>query len=173
MKIFVKKFQDIIVKLFMKTKSYLTGQTLFILIISFIILWLSIFHHYHILVEYFTFLDEDDKPVLVTISIIFPFVFILLDRKRYKINLQEKKRIFQITVHTVQDLLQNSSSRLQNLILDLEEHNIDEAIVRSGKECLYENTKILKVLSEIDEENVSKKYDNYFSTFISKGSNKV
>lgn len=157
----------------MKMKNYLTGQTLFLLIISFIILWLSLFHHYHIIVEYFKILDEDDKPVLITISIIVPFVLILLDRKRYKIHLQEKKRIFQLTVHTVQDLLQNSSSSLQNLIFDLEENNIDEAIVKSGKECLDENIRILRILSEINDENVSKKYVNGISTFILKDSNKA
>ena len=65
-----------------------------------------------------------------------------------------KIEMFNATIRTVQDVLQNSYSSLQLLILDMKDENVDPVIVHKTEKNLEEMHKAIKTLAGIDPENI-------------------
>jgi hypothetical protein len=81
-------------------------------------------------------------------------------------SLSEKTELFEMTIHTVQDILQKSSSRLQNIILDMEEQKISEHLTKKTQKCLDENIRLIQLLSKFDPDDMSNHYDKNLSSLI-------
>lgn len=65
-----------------------------------------------------------------------------------------KIEMFNATIRTVQDILQNSYSSMQLLILDMKDENADSEIIRKAERNLEEMHKAIKTLAEINPENI-------------------
>jgi alcohol dehydrogenase YqhD (iron-dependent ADH family) len=65
-----------------------------------------------------------------------------------------KIEMFNATIRTVQDILQNSYSAMQLLILDMKDESIDTGIIHKAEKNLEEMHKAIKTLAGIDPQNI-------------------
>ncbi|MDQ7818352.1 MAG: hypothetical protein RDU14_15095 [Melioribacteraceae bacterium] len=119
----------------------------------------------------FVYFIETNNPILVmslSLLISFTLAFVLFNRTKNKKLLKEKEDLFKITIHTVQDILQKSSARIQNIILDLEENNVESHIINETKACLDENIQLINILGTLDVREIHKHYDENLSSLVFK-----
>ena len=104
--------------------------------------------------ELFRYLVDTKYYWLVpTFTIIFiGFLLFYISMRKKVVN--GKIEMFNATIRTVQDVLQNSYSSLQLLILDMKDENVDPVIVHKTEKNLEEMHKAIKTLAGIDPENI-------------------
>lgn len=134
----------------MKVKDIVSPSTVFFSIIFFTIIFLNLILDIRPVVDYFNLLEQSKLLVLVPLSLLVPVGLFLFDRVRYKRMVDEKVELFQTTVRTVQDIVQDSHARTQMLIVEMEEAKVDKEIVNSATEIFDRSTTLLNGLYNID-----------------------
>ena len=131
----------------------LTSKKSILIILSIIIsfaLIVNIFLGMHPILDFFQYLANKNFIWLV------PFLLVLfLGIWQYEINTKkkvskERTEIFNATMRTIQDLLQNSASSMQLLILDMKDAGVhNEIIDRAGKN-IDELKTVINTLASVD-----------------------
>ena len=131
----------------------LTSKKSILIILSIIIsfaLIVNIFLGMHPILDFFQYLAYKNFIWLV------PFLLVLfLGIWQYEINTKkkvskERTEIFNATMRTIQDLLQNSASSMQLLILDMKDAGVhNEIIDRAGKN-IDELKTVINTLASVD-----------------------
>lgn len=80
--------------------------------------------------------------------IIMGMLLIYISMRKKIVN--ERVEIFNATIRTVLDILQNSSSSMQLLILDMKDESVDEQIIRKAEKNVEELRKVITALAAID-----------------------
>ncbi len=69
----------------------------------------------------------------------------------------ERIEIFNATIRTIQDILQNSASSMQLLILDMREIEIHEEIINKAEKNMDELKAVIKTLAAVDPKSIQLK----------------
>ena len=85
-------------------------------------------------------------------------VGVWLYNKRMKNKIiNERVGIFNATIRTIQDILQNSTSSMQLLILDMKEEGIHEGMIHKAEKNIEELKKVINTLASVDPKNIELK----------------
>jgi hypothetical protein len=135
----------------MKVKKYISLSTMLLTTSLFIILLLNVF----IIVHPIEFISKN-LWLGIPLSITFPVGLLYLDRVRYMRVNAEKIKLFQTVIHTVQDISQKSSARMQNIMLDMEEQNVSSSLKKEMNDTFDEKVKLMQLLSDLNLEELLK-----------------
>ncbi|HUX92615.1 MAG TPA: hypothetical protein VMV36_02330 [Ignavibacteriaceae bacterium] len=92
-------------------------------------------------------------PLLI--SILFGFWLYSRSMKRKISN--ERIEIFNATIRTIQDILQNSASSMQLLILDMKDVEVHEEIIIKAEKNMDELKSVIKTLASVDPKTIQLK----------------
>lgn len=152
----------------MKLIKYISPSTVIFSTLFFFILLFSIFF----IIRPFSNLEQVYFWWGIPLSVLLIFGLLLFDKAQYKKVSKEKIKLFQGTIHTVQDILQRSSSRMQNIILDMEEQKVSNSLQKEMHDCFNENVKSIQVLSSLNLEDLLKSSNKHLSSFLLKDKGK-
>ncbi|MCX6168681.1 MAG: hypothetical protein NTX65_05055 [Ignavibacteriales bacterium] len=147
-----------------KVIDYISLSTVIFSILFFLILFLNIFFIIRPIGDYF----NDHSWWWIPLSVVLPLGLLLVDRARYKRVNEEIFKLFQTTILTVQDVLQKSSSRIQNIMLDMEEQNVRASLLKEMDDTFNENVRLIQVLSSLNLEDLLKNSNKHLSSFLLK-----
>lgn len=154
----------------MKISNNFIVTLIIILSTLLVVTTINLFISFRPLLDYVYYIEKQHPlPILLSSIIISTILtFVLIDRKKNNRSRIEKTKMFVVIIHTVQDIMQKSSSRLQNVLLDMEEFQVNKKLIDDVKECLDENIKLIYLLSELDPEQISKQYDKNLESLVLK-----
>lgn len=69
----------------------------------------------------------------------------------------ERIEIFNATIRTIQDILQNSASSMQLLILDMKDVEVHEEIIIKAEKNMEELKSVIKTLASVDPKTIQLK----------------
>ncbi len=67
---------------------------------------------------------------------------------------EERRQIFIATMRTIQDILQNSASSMQLLILDMKDAGVHEEIIQKAEKNIDEMKSVISTLSAVDPNSI-------------------
>ncbi len=79
------------------------------------------------------------------------------NRSMRKKIIKERIDIFNATIRTIQDILHNSASSIQLLILDMKDDGVSEEIILKAEKNIEELKKVIQTLSAVDPQTIELK----------------
>ncbi|MCL4550823.1 MAG: hypothetical protein M1495_19900 [Bacteroidetes bacterium] len=140
-------------KLFKKSSAVLIIISIAVLITLFLNLVLDIYP----VLSFFKYMENKKIYWTIPTTVIILLVVWLLHRMMKKEITNERIEIFTATIRTMQDILQNSTSSMQLLVLDMKDENVNEGIVMKAEKNIDELKKVIKALSSVDPETIELK----------------
>ncbi|MCL6100854.1 MAG: hypothetical protein M1391_20025 [Bacteroidetes bacterium] len=140
-------------KLFKKSSAVLIIISIVVLITLFLNLVLDIYP----VLSFFKYMENKKIYWTIPTTVIILLVVWLLHRMMKKEITNERIEIFTATIRTMQDILQNSTSSMQLLVLDMKDENVNEGIVMKAEKNIDELKKVIKALSSVDPETIELK----------------
>lgn len=134
----------------MRIKDIISPSTITFTIILVVLLTMNLIGGIRPVVSYFHLIEETEYYFLIPISVLLPLGLFMFDRVRYKKLVNEKVQLFKTTVSTVQDIIQNSNSQMQMLILEMEEAELDKALVDRANDIFNKSNFLLNKLYNLD-----------------------
>ncbi|MFA7421097.1 MAG: hypothetical protein WCZ90_15555 [Melioribacteraceae bacterium] len=107
--------------------------------------------------SFLKFMESEKYYWTIPITVLFLCGFWLFDRYMRRKIINERVEIFNATIRTVQDILQNSTSSLQLLILDMKDEGVREEIIMSAEKNIEEFKKVVSALAAIDPKTIELK----------------
>jgi hypothetical protein len=133
-------------------------------IIVLLVLFLNIVLGKHPILDLFKYLESGKYYWTIPVTVLFLCGLFLFDRSMRRLIINERVEIFNATIRTLQDILQNSSSSMQLLILDMKDENVHEEIIMKAEKNLAELKKVINAFSLVDPSNIElKKLNRYLS----------
>lgn len=98
-------------------------------------------------------------------------LLVLLILWQHNINVKkkisnEREEIFGATIRTIQDILQNSTSSMQLLILDMKDKGIHDEIIIRAEKNIFELKKAISTLVSVDPKSIKLKELNHNMSII-------
>ena len=121
-----------------------------ILIVVLFIFSYNIFKGRHPVLDFFQFLEARDYLWLFPLIAAVLLSFWYHDRSIKKKIINERIETYKATIRTIQDILQNSSSSMQLLILDMKESSVNEEIILRAEKNIEELRTVISTLSTVD-----------------------
>ena len=134
----------------MNFRYFISPGTVIIFSLILLNVILNLFFEIRPIIEFFHYLENSNFLIGIPLSFSIPLFFLYIDRQRQKKILEEKMNLFKTTIHTIQDINNNFVSRKQLLLMDLEENNVDEKIIKEANNIVKETQELVKMLSKID-----------------------
>ena len=130
---------------------------LIFLAITVLMLYLNIALGIYPVLSFLKFMESEKYYWTITLAFLFLCGFWLFDRYMRKKIVNERVEIFNATIRTVQDILQNSTSSLQLLILDMKDEGVSEEIIMNAEKNIDEFKKVVNALAAIDPKTIELK----------------
>jgi hypothetical protein len=135
-------------------------------IVVLLILFLNYVLGVYPILDLIKYLEGKKNYWLVPSATLLIFGIWLFDRSMRKKIINERIEVFNAIMRTVQDILHNSSSSIQLLIMDMKDEHIDEEIIRKAENNMEELKAIIKTLSSIDPKTIELKELNETMSII-------
>ncbi len=103
--------------------------------------------------------------IIPTTSLLLFGIWLYNDRMRRKV-INERIEVFKAIMRTVQDILHNSSSSIQLLIMDMKDEGVDEEIIMKAENNMEELKTVIKTLASIDPKTIELKELNQTMSII-------
>ena len=133
-------------KLFNHNSTLLILFAIFVLLILIVNLSLNIYPF----LDFLKYLENKKYYWTIPVMVLFLSGIWLFDRRMRRKIINERVEIFNATIRTIQDLLQNSSSSMQLLILDMKDEGINEELISRVEKNLAELSSVINALTSID-----------------------
>ena len=136
------------------------GNIRLIVVFSIILLFIivvNIFFGKHPILDFFQFLINKDYFWLVPLFIALTFGFWQRELNVKKKIGKERREIYTATMRTIQDLLQNSASSMQLLILDMKDTGVHDDIIQRAEKNIDELKSVITTLASIDPMSIQLK----------------
>jgi hypothetical protein len=133
-------------KLFNYNSTWLILFAIFVLLILIVNLSLNIYPF----LDFLKYLENKKYYWTIPVMVLFLSGIWLFDRRMRRKIINERIEIFNATIRTIQDLLQNSSSSMQLLILDMKDEGINEELISRVEKNLAELSSVINALTSID-----------------------
>jgi hypothetical protein len=140
-------------------KIFKNNSTMVILfsIIVLAIMFLNLVLDIHPIFEFLKFIEREKYYWTIPSTIIILCGLWLFDKSMRRKIKNERVEMFNATIRTLQDILQNSTSSLQLLILDMKDEGVHEEIIIKAEKNIEELNTIIKTLASIDPKNLELK----------------
>lgn len=125
--------------------------------ITVLMLYLNIVLDIYPVLSFLKFMESEKYYWTITLAFLFLCGFWFFDRYMRKKIVKERVEIFNATIRTVQDILQNSTSSLQLLILDMKDEGVSEEIIMNAEKNIDEFKKVVNALAAIDPKTIELK----------------
>jgi len=133
-------------KLFNHNSTLLILFAIFVLLILIVNLSLNIYPF----LDFLKYLENKKYYWTIPVMVLFLSGIWLFDRRMRRKIINERVEIFNATIRTIQDLLQNSSSSMQLLILDMKDEGINEELISRVEKNLAELSSVINALTSVD-----------------------
>lgn len=140
-------------KLFKKSSVVLIIISIAVLITLFLNLVLDIYP----VLSFFKYLEYKKIYWTIPTTIIILLGAWLLHRMMKKEITNERIEIFTATIRTMQDILQNSASSMQLLVLDMKDEGVHDEIITKAEKNIDELKRVIKGLASVDPETIELK----------------
>jgi uncharacterized membrane protein len=152
----------------MKSSKFILVIIIIVFLAILIVTIVNTIFEFRPLYEFTYLIEKQYSAWIISLSLLvcISLSLVLLINIKKKRSQNERTELFELTIHAVQDILQNSSSRLQNIILDMEEQKVSGKLIKSAQECLDENIRLIQFLSKLDPNNIGQYYDKNLSSLI-------
>jgi len=149
-------------------KIFKSNTTIVILLITaiFFMLFLNLVLEKHPLFDLIKYVESNNFYWIIPIISIMFFGLWLFYRNMRKKIITERVEIFNATIHTIQDILQNSSSSMQLLILDMKDEGVNDELINRAEKNIEELKTVIETLAAIDPKNLDLKELNRNMTII-------
>ncbi len=121
------------------------------------ILILNIFFDIYPILAVINYLEGNKYYWVIPVGSAVILVLMLFKRNMNRKIANEKAILFSATIRTIQDLLQNSNSSMQLLIMDMNEEGVNPELIRNAEKNIYELNRLIGVLASIDPERIKLK----------------
>ncbi|NJD23238.1 MAG: hypothetical protein FIA82_11310 [Melioribacter sp.] len=103
--------------------------------------------------------------IIPTASLLLFGIWLYNDRMRRKV-INERIEVFKAIMRTVQDILHNSSSSIQLLIMDMKDEGVHEELIIKAENNMEELRTVIKTLASIDPTTIELKELNKSMSII-------
>lgn len=122
-----------------------------LLVFILLMLFLNIFFSVYPVLNFLKYLESKNHYWLVLTGTVILFgIWSFIRRNINKKIMEERVKIFSATIRTIQDVLQNSASSMQLLILDMKEERVHDEIIMKAEKNIEELKTAINVLASID-----------------------
>lgn len=121
------------------------------------ILILNIFFDIYPILAVINYLEGNKYYWVIPVGSAVILVLMLFKRNMNRKIANEKAILFSATIRTIQDLLQNSNSSMQLLIMDMNEEGVNPELIKNAEKNIYELNRLIGVLASIDPERIKLK----------------
>ena len=111
----------------------------------------------HPVYDFIKYLESKRFFWTIPTAVIFLLGFWFFDRRMRRRIIRERVEMFNATIRTLQDILQNSTSSLQLLIMDMRDEKVHEGIIHKAEKNIEELKKIIETLASIDPKSLELK----------------
>ena len=122
--------------------------------VAIITLLINLFSNTHPILNFVKYMETTEYYWTVPLTVTAIFGLWLFDRQMRKKIIRERIEIFNATIHTLQDVLQNSTSSMQLLILDLKDEGINSELILKLEKNQEELNSVINALASIDPTNM-------------------
>ena len=140
-------------KLFKKSSMVLIIISIAVLITLFLNLVLDIYP----VLSFLKYLENKKIYWTIPTTVIILLVAWLLHRMMKKEITNERIEIFTATIRTMQDILKNSASSMQLLVLDMKDEGVHDEIIIKAEKNIDELKKVIKGLASVDPKTIELK----------------
>lgn len=123
--------------------------------VVFIILLLNLLFHVHPLFDFVKYLETRQYFWTIPLSILFLSGLWIIYRSMSRKIINDRVETFNATIHTIQDILQNSTSSMQLLILDMKDEGIDAELISRAEKNIEELKSVVETLASVDPKNLN------------------
>ena len=133
-----------------------TAVILFLIIALFIVFLHLILGIYPVL-DFLKYMENKKYFWIIPLVIFMLSSLWLYNRIMRKKIVTERIEIFNATIRTIQDILQNSASSMQLLILDMKDTGVHDEIIIKAEKNIDELKSVIKTLASVDPETIELK----------------
>lgn len=133
-----------------------TAVILFLIIVLFIVFLHLILGIYPVL-DFLKYMENKKYFWIIPLVIFMLSSLWLYNRIMRKKIVTERIEIFNATIRTIQDILQNSASSMQLLILDMKDTGVHDEIIIKAEKNIDELKSVIKTLASVDPETIELK----------------
>lgn len=138
----------------MKVLKHNSFGIIIISVVVITILTLNLFLDIHPVLDFLKSLEGDKIYWTIPSGILLLYGFWLFDRSMRRKIICERVEIYNATIRTIQHFLNNSSSSMQLLILDMKDEGVNEEIIAKAEKNIEELKKVIETLASIDPESI-------------------
>lgn len=146
-------------------KNYSTIIILYILVVLATLYFNLVLDKYPIL-DLLKYLESKKIYGIIPITVLFLAGLWLHDWRTKRKIIDERVKIFNATIRTIQDILQNSYSSMQLLILDMKDDGIHEEVILKAEKSMEELNRVIKTLADVDPRTIELKELNRHMSII-------
>lgn len=130
----------------------------------------NLFINFRPILDSLYYIEKQNPILIISVTLLISVILtsILIVKLKSRKSRFEKMEMFEMVIHTVQDIMQKSSSRLQNILLDMEEQNVENKLREDVRECLDENIKLINLLSKLNPDEIENYYDTNLASIVLK-----
>jgi|GEM_PF-2092375 len=154
-------------KIIKNSGTFAITITFFILLILFFNLVLNM----HPLLDFFKNMEGKRYYWTIPLSVCIVFSLWLFNKSMRKKIVNERVEIFTATIRTIQDILQNSASSMQLLVLDMKDEDVHEEIIIKAEKNIEELKAVIKTLADVDPQTIQLKELNQNLSIIKMNEN--
>ena len=146
-------------------KNYSTIIIIYILVVLVTLYFNLVLDKYPIL-DLLKYLESKKYYGIIPLTVLFLAGLWLYDRRTKRKIINERVKIFSATIRTIQDILQNSYSSMQLLILDMKDEDVHEEIIFKAEKSMEELNRVIKTLARLDPHTIELKELNRHMSII-------
>lgn len=138
----------------------LKNNTIIIILFLAIILltlFLNLFLGVYPVLDFIKYMESKNYGWAIPLTVLFLFGLWLVRRNMQRKIINERIEIFNATMRTMQDILQNTASSMQLLVLDMKDEGMHGEIVKKAEKNIDELKEVIKTLAAIDPTTIELK----------------
>jgi len=140
-----------------------------VVILFIIVVLMTLFLNYVLgifpVLDFIKYLESRKNYWIIPLIVLLLIGILLFDRSMRRMVIKERIEVFNAIMRTVQDILQNSSSSIQLLIMDMKDEGVHELIMKAEKN-MEELKTVIKTLAAIDPSTIELKELNKSMSII-------
>jgi len=141
-----------------------------VVILFIIVVLMTLFLNYVLgifpVLDFIKYLESRKNYWIIPLIVLLLIGILLFDRSMRRMVIKERIEVFNAIMRTVQDILQNSSSSIQLLIMDMKDEGVHEELIMKAEKNMEELKTVIKTLAAIDPSTIELKELNKSMSII-------
>lgn len=119
-----------------------------------VFMFLNLVLNMHPVFDFLKYLESAKYYWTIPMLVLFLWGLWLLDKNMRKKIVKERVETYNATIRTLQHILNNSSSKMQLLILDMKDEGVREDIITRAEKSIDELKAVTEALAAVDPKNL-------------------